>query len=279
MLKNSKHLLCAAAVLGAFTSACGDDQEERAITLEFEFQVNGESFECGSTYPNLGTPETDFTLTDARLYLHGFELVDDSGRAHPLSLSEDTPFQGNGIALLDFEDGCGPDGSPETNTTVKGTAKGDDFTAVRFTLGVPLNENFIDLSAAAPPLDVTGMYWTWLSGYKFLKVDGSSPSSEGGINPFFLHLGASCAGDNPAAPPLMPCAAPNQVTYELEGELSDGGKIVADIADVLATSDLTKNTPGTGPGCMSEPGDPECVTILSRIGVDVAADQVFFHAN
>lgn len=273
-----QHQLCVAS-LALFIIGCGEEEAERPIRLEFEFQVNGRPFECGSTYPALGTPPTDFTPTDARLYVHGFELLDGSGRAHPLTLTQDSPWQGNDIALLDFEDGCGPDGTAETNTIVTGTVKGDQLTAVRFTLGVPVEENFIDLATAAPPLDVTGMYWTWLSGYKFLKVDGSSPSAEGGINPFFLHVGATCAGDNPAAPPPMPCAAPNQVTYELEGELSDGAKIVADIGDVLATTDLTKNTPGTGPGCMSEPDDPECVTIFSRIGVDVAADQVFFHAK
>ena len=182
----------------------------------------------------------------------------------PLELERGT-FQAQNLALLDFENGCGPDGTEEMHTTLTGSvaSRDRDFVGLRFTLGVPPNKNSIDLSRAAPPLDVTGMFWTWQVGYKYVKLDGSSPASGGGINPFFLHLGASASpGDNPQAPPSADCAQPNLATFELLEFSPTAQRVVADLASLLASSDLSSNTEGTGPGCMPEPNDPECLTLL-----------------
>lgn len=217
-----------------------------------------------------------YTIDDARFYVHDLELLHASGVWLPVAF-EPSAFQSERLALLDFEDGCGPDGTTETHTSLSGqvAAEDDDFTAVRFTLGVPLEHNFVNLATAAPPLDVTGMFWTWLYGYKFLKVDGSSPAEDANV-PFFLHVGASgCSGDNPQAPPNGECSQPNLARHELSG-FSLERRIVADLGRLLATTDLTFNTEGTGPGCMSEPDDPECLSLLPRLGVDDAGEQRLF---
>ena len=136
---------------------------------------------------------------------------------------------------------------------------------------MPPDQNFVDLASAPAPLNVTGMYWIWQFGYKFLKLDGTTTS------PFFLHLGSSgCPGANPEAPPDGPCANPNMVTYTLTGFDPWAQTVVADLGAVLATSDLTKNTPNTAPGCMSEPTDPECLTILPRLGIGDITKQTLF---
>jgi len=266
-------------------TGCGDDADDGAsktpvpISLEFALNVGEAPFACGSTYADIGSPPAEFTPTDARFYLHGVELVDKGGKAHPIELEADA-FQGDGLALLDFEDGCGPDGTEETNTAVRGMVVPGTFESVRFTLGVPPEQNFIDLAAAAAPLDVTGMFWTWQSGYKFLKLDASSPMEGGGINPFLLHVGAAgCPGTNPQAAPEAPCTFPNTVSYELDGFTGKSSKVVADLADLLAASDLSVNTDGTAPGCMSEPDDPECLTVLPRLGVNDASEQRLFHVE
>lgn len=261
---------------------CGDDEAERdgdvpiPTELSFELRVGGEPVSCGAEYPDVGDPAAPFTVTDARFYLSSFELVDAEGRGHAVELTPG-PFQDEGVVLLDFEDGCGPDGTAETNTTVSGLVAPGEYRGVRFTLGVPTEKNFLDLAQAAPPLDVTGMFWTWLSGYKFLKVDGSSPMEGGGIHPYLVHVGAAgCPGDNAQAAPTDDCVAPNQVRYDLDGFQFGESKIVADLADLLATTDLAFNTEGTAPGCMSELDDPECRTIFERLGIDDADQQVLF---
>jgi hypothetical protein len=43
--------------------------------------------------------------------------------------------------------------------------------------------------------------------------------------------------------------------------------IIADIGPVLSDVDITRNTEGTSPGCMSFPNDPECRTVLPALGL------------
>jgi len=274
--------LTLAALASSLCLHCGDDDGSSdgdvpiPTEVAFELRVGGEPVACGSEYPDVGDPATPFTVTDARLYLSAVELVDAAGRGHAVELTPNA-FQGDGVVLLDFEDGCGPDGTEETNTVVTGAVAPGDYRGIRFTLGLPRQKNFIDLAAAAPPLDVTGMFWTWLSGYKFLKLDGSSPMEGGGIHPFLVHVGAAgCPGGNATAPPTGECVAPNQVRYELDGFYPGESKVVAELAELLAATDLAFNTDGTAPGCMSEVGDPECRTIFERLGIDDAQDQLLF---
>jgi uncharacterized repeat protein (TIGR04052 family) len=284
---NPGRIDCGRFVLGCLMSSlaagCADDDAGPAdagprteVVIDFALTVNGAPFGCGTTYDGVGAPASEFTATDARFYVHEVELLHASGQWLPLELDAG-PFQARGLALLDFEDGCGPDGTAETHTELTGrvASTDDDFAALRFTLGVPPQQNFLDLAKAAPPLDVTGMFWTWQVGYKFLKVDGSTPASDGGIHPFLFHVGASgCPGTNSQAPPTAACSAPNLASYELE--FSPGDRVVADLGKVFAESDLSFNTEGTAPGCMSEDGDPECLTLFPRLGLDGADDQRLF---
>jgi uncharacterized repeat protein (TIGR04052 family) len=262
--------------LGAATG-CGDDEDAKpvATAIPFAFELGGQPFSCGAAYAGLGASAASYTVTDARFFLHSVELVDEDGRGHPLELDAG-PFQGQGVALLDFENGCGDDGTAELHTELTGTAPDRDYRGLRFTLGVPTEQNFVDLTTAAAPLDVTGMFWIWQFGYKFLKVDGMARGTAA-ASPFFVHLGSNgCPGTNVGAPPTGPCTAPHQVEVALNG-WDAGETVVADLAPVLATTDLTTNMPGTAPGCMSDPVDRECASILPKLGVGAA--QVFFQVR
>jgi uncharacterized repeat protein (TIGR04052 family) len=277
-IRNFLVALCCSGALG-----CGDSEEaaptpSSEVAVDFALRVNGRAFECDREFADVGKPPVSFKVTDARFYVHDLALIDADGNAEGIVLDEG-PFQAPGLALLDFEDGCGPDGTAETHSTLTGrvASVGREFVGVRFTLGVPAPENFVNLANAAAPLDVTGMFWIWQFGYKYLKLDGSSPASGGGLNPFFLHIGASgCPGNNPQAPPVGACTAPNLASYELFGFAPGENTIVADVGALLSDSDLAFNTEETGPGCMSEPDDPECLQLLPRLGVDGAEDQQLF---
>lgn len=279
-----------AGLLGLLICGCGDGGHAAApdaatdasdalveVTLPFAARFGATPFACGATVANLGTPAVSYTPTDLRFYVSDVKLVTSDGRTVPVTL-ESNAFQGGGIALLDFENGCGTDGTPELHTSVTGWAPAGPYRGVAFTLGVPADKDHLDLATAAPPLDVTGMYWAWLFGYKFVKLDGTVPATAtAAAAPFFLHLGSSgCPGTNFGAPPQSPCAYPNQVRYELTGFDPATNKIVADLSGVLATVDLRTNTANTAPGCMSEPEDPECLLVLPRMGVNGAAAQLLF---
>ncbi len=253
----------------AAPQATPDASAPKAVEIQFAVRFGATPFACGVAVPGLGSPAASYTPTDARFYVHGVELLDANG-AYPVTLDANA-FQGNGVALLDFEDGCGSDGTAELHTAITGTVPDRTYVGIRFTLGVPPDQNFIDLASAPAPLNVTGMYWIWQFGYKFLKLDGTTGA------PFFVHLGSSgCPGANPEAPPTGPCTNPNTVTYTLTGFDPWEQTIIADLGAVLATSDLTKNTASTAPGCMSEPTDPECAPIFTRLGIGDVTQQSLF---
>ena len=259
----------------ALTPACGDGNKASpdaapsvdaprsidapatsSVAINFAARFDSTPFSCGGTY-QVGTPVTPLTVTDLRFYVSAVSLVTADGVAAPVSLTPGE-FQSTTVALLDFENGCGTDGGTvDMNTSIKGTVTGGPFTQLRFTLGVPAAEDFLDITTAAAPLDVTAMYWVWLYGYKFFKLDAAvagSGTSAGA--PFFLHLGSSgCPGSNATAGPTSPCEYPNQVTYQFAGFNPSTSTVVADVAKILATTDVTVNTAGTAPGCMSEPAD------------------------
>jgi hypothetical protein len=43
--------------------------------------------------------------------------------------------------------------------------------------------------------------------------------------------------------------------------------IVADLAALVADTNLSVNQPSTAPGCMSEPNDRDCVGIMNALGL------------
>jgi len=256
------------------------DTTPQPVTLAFEARLGHAPFACGASVTNVGTPPVTFTATDARFYVSSVALIDAQDVAQPVTLDANA-FQGQGIALLDFENGCGSDGTAAIHTAITGTVPGGTYHAIQFTLGVPTDKDFVDLATAQAPLDVTGMYWIWQFGYKFLKLDGSTPGAGSNpASPFFLHLGSSgCPGSNFELPPTGPCAFPNRVTYTLDNFTPSSSKVILDLDSVLSTSDLTTNTVDTAPGCMSEPADPECATLLPRLGVNDAAPQMIFRVE
>lgn len=72
-----------------------------------------------------------------------------------------------------------------------------DYTEVTFTVGVDSARNCMDISQRTGVLDPAaggaGMYWSWNSGYIFLKMEGTSPEapldSVSNTRPFMFHVG------------------------------------------------------------------------------------------
>jgi uncharacterized repeat protein (TIGR04052 family) len=263
-----------------FLAACAPmATPSRPVTIPFAAEFGGKPFACGQSY-HLGTPPVVTAPSDLRFYVTSVELLRADGSAALVTLTDDGVWQGQGLALLDFEDGTGPcasGGSPGTNTAVRGTAPAGDYTGLRFQLGVPEAVDHQDATVAAAPLNVTAMFWNWQAGYKFLKADfpvrsASNDAAAGGDggSGFALHLGSTeCASASPTQPGTS-CKNPNRPTITLTGFDPLRGQVVIDLAPVLARVDLRYNTPHTVPGCMSGPDDPECLRVMPPMGVPVA---------
>ena len=88
-------------------------------------------------------------------------------------------------------------GSPQTNLALRGTVPAaDDYTGVKFVLGLPEELNHLDGARAPAPFNVPGMWWAWKGGYKFIRLDldrVDMPADQESV--YFHHLGATtCDG-------------------------------------------------------------------------------------
>jgi len=275
--------------------------ETQPVTIRFAAKVDGQPFACGSNY-SLGKPATEETLSDFRFYVTDIALVDESGKSVPVTLEQDNKWQYQNIALLDFENKTGActNGTVEMRDQIIGTVPKGNYTGVKFTLGVPAALNHEDATLAPSPLNLTGLWWSWLFGYKFARIDLESPTiaqsnhkqhnshNQGGTEHnkeqksggFPIHLGSTGCEKQPNGDQPTTCSNYNRATVVLTNFNPEANIVVADLARLVAASNLRENQAKTAPGCMSEPNDQDCIGIMKNLGLPFmnqpATTQTFF---
>jgi hypothetical protein len=164
--------------------------------------------------------------TKARLYLSDIALIGEGGERVAAELvdveGQRLPYE---LTLIDLAD-------PGSRSLHVRAAAGD-YRGLAISVGVPGSctsgelLNGADASAMQAPLDVdSDMYWSWNSGYVFLKFEGRVLADDR-RDPFFYHVG----GDDRFA------------ALELDGSFvlaEDGGSgpaIVADFDRLLTSAD------------------------------------------
>ncbi len=240
--------------------ADGGDGGDTTRTLQFSAVVDGTNFACGDTYALGGS---DVVFDDLRFYLTEFYAIDGDGSTVQLSIVDESPWQGEGVVLLDFEDGC-RGGTAELRTTVEVSGPAGAWSGVGFTMGVPFAVNHSDVAAAPVPMNVSSMFWSWNAGHKFLKVDGASTGLPGG---FSIHTGSTmCEMDDGGT--VTGCANENRAQFELATAFDpDTSVVVFDLGALLDGVDLDNNTADTAPVCMAAPNDPDCAPLFSNLGL------------
>jgi uncharacterized repeat protein (TIGR04052 family) len=284
MHRRVRRSLVAVGVLAV--AACSSDSTApagpRDVSIRFRPVVGTQPFVCGQSFANLGTPATSGTVTDFMLYVSDVRLRRADGSTEPVTLAQDGRFQHEDIALLDFAStvaGC-PNASADTNFVVRGTAPSGTYTGLQFTLGVPFARNHGDQTAAPSPLNLSRMFWSWNAGYKFVRLDFTSSGLPTG---WFVHLGSTtCTPGGGATVIPTACAQPNRVTVTLPTFDAASQVVVADIAALVAGSNLNVNQIGAA-GCMSAPTDTDCPPIFQAFGLAfnggaAPASQTFFRA-
>lgn len=254
-------------------SACGADGggADAAVTVRFAGYVNGEAFSCDRTYSHVGASDATIALLDLRFYVHDVALLDADGAAHPVRLDDDARWQDGEVALIDLEDKTGAceNGTTDVNPLVKGVVsapEGTDFVGLRFTLGVPFAKNHSDAATAASPLGLSGMFWSWQGGRKFLRIDSRLDGSATGFN---VHLGSTGCELDAATQAVSACSAPNRAVITLAGFDAATDTVAVDFGAIVAGLDLAHDG-GGAPGCVSGRDDPECDVIFAHLGVDLA---------
>ena len=280
-------------------------QAPEPVTLRFTAHVGDQPFDCGETY-ELGSMSTPTRVSDFRFYVSDLHLVDQAGNPVPLELEQDGQWQFETVALLDFEDRSGAcvNGTLDTRDVVVGTAPAGDYVGLQFRLGIPFELNHGDAVLAPSPLNLTSLWWNWRGGYKFVRIDlapsqpqagldsstlmassqllshssGHSHGHDHGGSPnqgFAIHLGSTeCQAAEGEQQPTQPCQHPNLVEVEFPSFDPVTDVVVADLAALVAETDVTTNQPDTPSGCMSGRDDSDCDPILSHFGI--TGSQQFF---
>lgn len=261
--------------------------EGTPVAIRFAAKVGEAPFSCQATFAGVGAGADTLEPRDLRLYVHDLRLVDASGREWPVSLEQDGLWQSADVALLDFEDKTGTcaNGTAPTHTVVRGTyevgAGAVDITALRFRVGVPFAMNHGDMSTAPSPLNLSGMFWGWQGGYKFMRLDmrvqgapdaGPNPHGEG--NGVDIHLGSTGCTLSAGTQSVTACSGPNRPEITLDGFDPSEDTVVLDYAALVEGIDL-----GTYPypspvgdatiGCMSSKDDPECAIVFAHLGLSL----------
>lgn len=263
------------AACGGGSSSSSDDGsgvQPTSVTLPFEavYNSNNDPVTCDGTMTGLGAG-VDVELEDFRLYVHDIRLATSHQRELTLAL-DDTPSQGSGVALLDFRDyvTCGTE-PQEPLTTITGTVDlndGEAVTGVTFTVGVPESLNHADAATAEAPLNTPSLFWSWQSGYKFMRMDVSVVSGDA----FNLHLGSTdCSGDATAGETVT-CDRANRPVIEFADFSLGEDTIVIDYAAIVGTA-LDGKDDGGAPGCMSGVADPECAAVFEALGLDLTSGE------
>jgi uncharacterized repeat protein (TIGR04052 family) len=255
------------------------------ITLTFALKAGDTEVACAQKVA-VGSTQHEVELLDARAYISNLRVITESGEEIPVTLTQDGVWQYESVTLLDFENATGAcQGTPETNTQIIGETEADGtITGVAFTVGVPEELNHLDAAMAASPMNVTEMWWAWLFGYKFMKIDlltnatpmemsaeasteetTASEGNDGGSseNAWFIHLGSTgCVGADFVFPPDAPCANPNRMEVKLDLDPSTN-TIVLDLEQLLARTDVSRSLKLEPTGCMSENTDPDCLALFT----------------
>lgn len=157
-----------------------DPNDKNTVTLEFDNRVGNKPMVLNTaTYKN-GSGE-DFTVTTFNYFVSNVALTKSDG------------------SVLKFPDQyfLVRQADAKTLTADLPNVPAGDYKNVSFTVGVDSSRSVADVSLRKGVLDVAsygddGMYWSWNSGYIFLKLEGTSlsaPTDATGRNTFQYHIG------------------------------------------------------------------------------------------
>jgi len=237
----------------------------RALTIRFRGKVLERALSCSEEFAGVGSERTRVQPVDFRFYVQDVSLIDKDGKRVPVQLKEQAPWQTRDVALIDLTDVSGSCvGTPETNDVIVGSVPSGEYTGIAFSNGVPEQLNHEDPVQHPPPLQVTDLAWSWLTGFRFLVAelqqsapDAAADSGDAGVTQGvgLLHIGST------ACKPNMGCAHAIRNAIQLDRFDPDADAIVADLGALFADADLTQDAQ-----CHSS--TELCAPLFARAGID-----------
>ena len=195
MITNSLSKLILLAVVASISCAsCKKSDEDiidpnatNTVSVEFDNRMGDQKLILGTTPYKNGSGE-DFTVTTFNYFISNISLKKDDGTVHKFPnqyfLVRQADAKSQVIQLKDVPSG--------------------NYSEMTFTVGVDSLKSISPVTERVGVLDVTsygddGMYWSWNSGYLFMKLEGTSaavPATANIDHKFWLHVGGYGGGWN-----------------------------------------------------------------------------------
>jgi uncharacterized repeat protein (TIGR04052 family) len=245
-------------------TACGDN--DIGVDIRFAPLLNAQPFVCNKTYNDVGTTKSTVSIKDFKMYVHSVELLDADGDPTPVVLAQDKRWQRGNLALLDFDDGTGDcaQGTTDVNSSIRGSAPAGDYKGMRFTVGVPAEDNHLDAATAPVPLNEPGMWWSWKGGFKYVRLDVATRKNPS----YYLHLGATACEGTPGAG--YTCSAGNAPVITINDFAVGTDEVTFDVGKMWSSVDIDNQIDFQSDfvqGCMAFEGDPECPAVFEKLGM------------
>lgn len=249
------------------SAGAASDEDTQEVTIRFKAAVADRDFSCLDRYENMGSKHTTVMPADFRFYVQDLKLIAADGTEAPVKLDTRAPWQSKDVALIDFEDAQGHcHGTAETNTSIVGRVPKGEYTGIVFSNGVPEALNHLQQSSQQAPLDVTDLYWAWLSGYRFVVAELAQDAADGGGDAAaddaglalpglgLMHVGSTaCVKDKG-------CTKQNRNLIRLPKFDPEKDVIVADLGVIFQDTDLTQDV-------QCHAADEFCAPMFRQIGV------------
>jgi hypothetical protein len=146
------------------------------LSVEFDNIAGSSDLQLNTGSYTNSSGET-FTVTKLRYYVSNFVLTAADGTVY-------TVPQDSCYFLIDESD-------PSTHEPLLQVPEGE-YKSISFIVGVDSLRSTLDISQRTGVLDPTAtggdMYWSWNSGYIFLKMEGNSPAA-GAMGGYMYHIG------------------------------------------------------------------------------------------
>lgn len=174
-------LFLALSLLSFSFSSCKTDADAEPqvgkLAIEMEHVVGSNALVMNAAMPNYTTPSGDkFSVNTLRYYISNIRLRKEDGSEYA---------QPESYYLVD---GARADSKVLSLENVPA----GDYTGITFTIGVDAARNTAGVQQGA--LAPSDMFWSWNTGYIFLKLEGRSP--EAGSGAFTYHVGGFEGANN-----------------------------------------------------------------------------------
>lgn len=162
--------LLALLLAAAFVPACKDDTDDDLtgtadVEIEFDNRAGDAALVFGTEYTNAAGEKLSFSTFN--YFVSNFVLVKDDGTEYVVP--KDSCY-----FLCKHDD-------PDSREVVLKNIPAGDYTGLKFIIGVDSAKSVSPIAERTGVLDpatgASGMYWSWNSGYIFVKVEGTSPQA------------------------------------------------------------------------------------------------------